>query len=61
MIKIDVESYCENCDELSPVCLCETVSILNRTTSVTNTIVCKHRDRCKAIYRKAKEELENAV
>lgn len=56
MIKLDVDKFCENCDEFEP-----NVSIDRRTLHndfsfnpeilafVNTTVTCKHRTRCRSI------------
>lgn len=51
MIKLDVEDYCEECEDFLPSSdVIKLVDKNGNTISCDNYVRCKHRARCQSIY-----------
>lgn len=65
MIKLKIESYCEQCGDFEPVCRRnEFRSVAGGHRYFETTVVCEHRDKCARLARwveKAIEEKEMGV
>ncbi len=64
MIKLDVDNWCDNCNEFSPnvaVTEYEYADYMCGTmrTDYDTVVTCEHRDRCAAIKRYLEEEKRN--
>ena len=55
MIILKNEKYCENCPDFEPDVTKETMVCEDKIINET-TISCKYRDRCREIYKQAKDE-----
>lgn len=55
MIQGDFEEYCQDCPELTPTA----VKIYGDNTACVTIISCIHKEMCKRIYARVKEEKDN--
>ena len=57
MIEVEVERYCQNCEEFEPRCYTGVSYRYNKSGDmeriVRTTIYCRHREKCQAIHESA--------
>ena len=57
MIEVNVERYCQDCEEFEPLCHTSVCYRYNQDgdpiREVKTSICCRHRDRCRAIHENA--------
>lgn len=46
MIRLEVEKYCDNCNEFKPHLIVDESGFINQSPVFDTTIVCKHAGRC---------------
>lgn len=56
MIKLDVEDYCQNCEDFKPTA--NTIKLYSKlqVQDIDTTVCCKYKDRCAGIARQIKEK-----
>lgn len=58
MIKLEVEKYCQECQEFKPYPLRDIYEYINQDQELTShdtTVVCEHRLRCAALYQRIRK------
>lgn len=66
MIEVEVERYCQNCEDFEPRCYTGVSYKYNKSgnmeRTVRTTIYCRHRERCREIHEdilmRAKENIK---
>ena len=58
MIRLDIDNYCQSCPDFKPDVEKYVYGYLNDIEAVNTTIRCEHRDRCRVMVQRLKEELE---
>lgn len=58
MTKLDIESYCHDCPEISPIAEIIKVDQLGSNPRYVVSIVCEHRARCGNMCEKIKKQTE---
>lgn len=57
MIEVEVERYCQNCEEFEPRCYTSVSYRYNKDgdpkREVRTSIYCRHREKCRAIHESA--------
>lgn len=57
MIEVEVERYCQNCEEFEPRCYTGVSYSYNQSgdmeRKVRTTICCRHREKCRKIHESA--------
>jgi hypothetical protein len=57
MIEVEVENYCQDCEEFEPRCYTSVSYRYNKDGDpkrmVRTSICCRHRDRCRVIHESA--------
>ncbi len=65
MIEVDVESYCQDCEEFEPHCYTSVSYRYNKDgdpkREVRTSICCRHRDRCRAIQESAVDRARKII
>lgn len=71
MIEVEVETYCQDCEEFEPHCYTGvSYRYCDMKRTVRTTIYCRHREKCRAIHENAvnrakeiieEEEKENEI
>lgn len=55
MIRLEVEKYCENCEEFKPYALVTGERYLGCAPVFNTTVICEHADKCRALMNHLKE------
>ena len=49
MIRLEVEKYCDNCNEFKPCVIVDESGFVNQPPVFDTTFICKHTGRCQAL------------